>query len=93
MVKFIPEIRGAFLEFEKDPLTTFCKEAFDCFLMESVSGDQIYPGGFFDLLVQNKNGEFFRVEVRLYAPIDNNSSLFLFDKTEWEVVLLLNSEK
>lgn len=93
MVKFIPEIRGAFLQFEKDPLTTFCKEAFDCFLAESVSSDQIYLGGFFRLGLEKKGGGFSWVNVDAYFPIENNASLFLFDKTEWEIVLKLNSEK
>ena len=93
MVKFIPEIRGAFLQFEKDPLTTFCKEAFDCFLTESVSGDQMYSGCFFRLCMEKKGGETAVVHVDAYFPIENNASLFLFDKTEWEIVLKLNSEK
>lgn len=93
MVKFIPEIRGAFLQFEKDPLTTFCKEAFDCFLAESVSGGQMYPGGMFQLVLEKKSGELSCVNVDAYFPIENNASLFLFDKTEWEIVLKLNSEK
>lgn len=96
MVKFIPEIRGAFVEFAADkenPLTTFCKEALNCFLAEGVPSDEIYSGNFFRLVVQNKAGEFSCVEVRLYASIENNSFLLLFDKTEWEIVMQLNSEK